>query len=203
MAHPQGDGIASAFTTPRALFLAILLAAPSAWGAETPTDVLDQAGDHLNAISISFPGTIGFWELMATLPPGPGDFPSVGGVLTFTYERVVASHLVLSFSFTPLWADPPDVVGGVVLWLSLDWHPFDSSIRGFFLGIAIAYDLVLTSNSSLVPTGFVSDGIGAEIGWEIPIGRHWDGFIVAGQTAGLSIDAGVALRMGLGVGYQF
>ena len=190
-----------------AIGLAVCIPASAAQGED---DV--SASGPQNAVSISYPGVEPLSALLWTVP-FLSDAPAVPYyALTLTYERKLTPHLAFSISLVPWFAYTYDLpgyyasglVGGFAQWLSLDWHPFDSGLHGFFVGICLASEFIFADVNLNLPDipGFFFDGIGAETGWEGTFGGNWDWLMVLGMTMGGTNELG-SFRWGVGVSYLF
>jgi hypothetical protein len=123
------------------------------------------------------------------------------------YQRVLTSHLVVSVTPSILYLYGHHQGGSfaAMMWVELDWHPFQYGLHGFFIGPAV---VGIYSNGLLTPgsAGVTAMG-GATIGYQIFLASNIDFDIAAGVALGpdpgdFSLLSGMP-RMVLALGYRF
>ena len=122
-----------------------------------------------------------------------------------TYQRVLATHLVLSVAPSFLyvrdnWSEESYVV---LLWVGLAWHPFQEGLQGLFIGPAIAG--AYSSNLFTAKRAGGSLMAGASLGYQILFSGNIDFDIEGGAAAGFAPDGSLTAwpRMVLALGYRF
>ena len=97
-----------------------------------------------------------------------------------SYERVLSDHLVLAIAPSFTWADHGTYSSLLaILWVELDWHPFQNGLSGLFIGPAFAVSY--SSDQDFRATG---EGLGLSLGYQFLLPWNIDVDIALGLAYG-------------------
>jgi len=122
------------------------------------------------------------------------------------YEQVLADHFVLSVIPGLEFFGYSNPNGGLVLavepWVEVDWHPFDTGLKGFFAGLAGTGVFTLDFRPS--PNNEYFLGIAPVVGYQFLLGSNIDLDMALGWAFGLyTVGKGMFVRADIGLGYRF
>ncbi len=123
-----------------------------------------------------------------------------------SYERVLSDHLVLAIAPSFTWADHGTYSSFLaILWVELDWHPFQNGLSGLFIGPAFAVSY--SSDQDFRATG---EGLGLSLGYQFLLPWNIDIDIALGLAYGplqsndpLDESTEIIPRAALSVGFRF
>jgi len=132
----------------------------------------------------------------------------------FGYQRVLTDHLAISvLPVLAFWGPNAGSYQEFQQWVEVDWHPFDTGLRGFFLGLAaVGVVETILPDGSRGATWFL--GLAPAIGYQFLLPHNWDLDLVVAVPLGVELfdspGGGGSMRFTsdhrraeIGLGYRF
>ena len=132
--------------------------------------------------------------------------------IVLEYQRLLDDHLALSIVPAAAYSGLAD--GWILLmelWIGLNWHPFQTGLRGFSVGPGVVVFGIIDNDMRKDPVlRFIGGFLGVTVGYQFVLSPHVNVDLALGLSAGPYCDpyshmAGLAglPRAAFAVGYRF